>query len=157
MTEASGGTYQQRVARAVTALVEPVLNDLGYELVEVQFRREGHGQVLRVMIFRPEGIGVEDCARVSREVSHLLDVEDLVDQAYHLEVSSPGLDRPLKTARDFARCRGSQVHLILAETGEEITGTIGEVGEQEVSLDTAQGARMISLALVKKAKLVISF
>ena len=138
-------------------MVEPVLSDLGYELVEVQFRREGHGQVLRVIIFRPEGIGVDDCARVSREVSHLLDVEDLIDQAFNLEVSSPGLDRPLKTARDFARHLGSQVHVVLAETGEEITGMIGDIGEEEVFLETAQGGRMIPLSLVKKAKLVINF
>jgi ribosome maturation factor RimP len=157
MTEASGGTYQHRVVQAITALIEPVLNDLGYELVEVQFRREGHGQVLRVIIFRPEGIGVEDCARVSREVSHLLDVEDLIDHAYHLEVSSPGLDRPLKTARDFTRYRGSQVHVILAETGEELTGVIGDIGEEKVFLETDQGGRTIPLSLVKKAKLVINF
>ena len=156
MTEESG-TYQQGVIRAVVALIEPVLNDLGYELVEVQFRREAHGQVLRVIIFRPEGIGVEDCARVSREVGHLLDVEDLIEQAFHLEVSSPGLDRPLQNARDFARYRGSRVRLILAETGEEIIGLIGECGEEELVLETPDGARIIPLSLVKKAKLVIDF
>jgi ribosome maturation factor RimP len=156
MKEASG-TYQQGVVQAVAALTEPVLNDLGYELVEVQFRREAHGQVLRVIIFRPEGIGVEDCARVSREVSHLLDVEDLIDQAFLLEVSSPGLDRPLKTARDFARYQGSRVHVILAGTDEGITGMIGDIREEQVVLDTVRGERIIPLSLVKKAKLVIDF
>jgi ribosome maturation factor RimP len=156
MTEDSG-TYQQGVAMAVATLIEPVLNDLGYELVEVQFRREAHGQILRVIIFRPEGIGVDDCARVSREVSHLLDVEDLIDQAFHLEVSSPGLDRPLNTARDFARYRGSRVRVILAETAEEIIGVIGDIREEQVALDTPQGVRIIPLFLVKKAKLVIDF
>jgi len=156
MTGASG-TYQQGVAQAVTTLIEPVLNDLGYELVEVQFRREAHGQVLRVIIFRPEGIGVEDCARVSREVSHLLDVEDLIDQVFHLEVSSPGLDRPLKTARDFARYRGHRVHVVLAATPEEIIGLIADIEEEQVVLDTVQGERRIPLSLVKKAKLVIDF
>ncbi len=156
MTEDSG-IYQQGVVTAVTALIEPVLNDLGYELVEVQFRREAHGQVLRVTIFRSEGIGVDDCARVSREVSHLIDVEDLIDQAFHLEVSSPGLDRSLKTARDFARCRDSRVRVILAEGDEEIVGVIGDIREEQVVLETPEGVRIIPLSLVKKAKLVIDF
>ena len=151
------GTYRQRVVAAVTELIEPVLEDLGYELVEVQFRREAHGQVLRVIIFRPEGIGVDDCARVSREVSHLLDVEDLIGQAFNLEVSSPGLDRPLKNARDFARYRGSRVHVILGETSEEVVGMIEDIGEEQVVLETTGGARVIPFSLVKKAKLVIDF
>lgn len=156
MTESSG-TYKERIAAAVTDLIKPVLDDLGYELVEVQFRREAHGQVLRVVIFRPEGIGVDDCARVSREVSHLLDVEELIEQAFHLEVSSPGLDRPLKTSRDFLRYSGSRVHVLLADGTGEVTGMIAGADAEQVVLEMVAGRREIPLALVKKAKLVIDF
>lgn len=154
----SANAYHDRIAQQVRELVEPVVADLGYELVEVQFRREQHGMVLRVIIFHQEGIGVDDCSLVSREVSRLLDVEDVIDQAYHLEVSSPGLDRPLETVRDFARYRGKQVRVILAETSEEVAGTIEEVSDDGlVTLGAKDGRREIPLAQVKKAKLAIEF
>ncbi|HSH13344.1 MAG TPA: ribosome maturation factor RimP, partial [Desulfurivibrionaceae bacterium] len=110
-----------------------------------------------VIIFHEGGIRVDDCSLVSREVSRLLDVEDRIDQAYHLEVSSPGLDRPLETARDFARYRGQQVRVILAETSEEVAGTIEEVGDDFVILGVKDGRREIPLVHVKKAKLAIEF
>lgn len=153
----SANAYHEQIAQQVSELIEPVIADLGYELVEVQFRREQHGLVLRIIIFHAEGIRVDDCSLVSREVSRILDVEDRIDQAYHLEVSSPGLDRPLETARDFARYRGSQVRLVLAETSEEVAGTIEEVGDGLVVLGVKEGRREIPLVQVKKAKLAIEF
>lgn len=153
----SANAYHERIAQQISELVEPVIADLGYELVEVQFRREQHGMVLRVIIFHADGIRVDDCSLVSREVSRILDVEDWIDQAYHLEISSPGLDRPLESARDFARYRGRQVRVILAETSEEVAGTIDEVGDEIVVLGVADGRREIPLAQVKKARLAIEF
>jgi ribosome maturation factor RimP len=153
----SANTYLDRIAGQVSELIEPVIADLGYELVEVQFRREQHGQVLRVIIFHAGGIRVDDCSIVSREVSRILDVEELIDQAYHLEVSSPGLDRPLETARDFARYRGQQVLVTIAETSEEVAGTIEEVGENLVTLALKEGRLEIPLAQVKKARLAVEF
>lgn len=153
----SANAYHDRIAEQVSELIEPVVADLGYELVEVQFRREQHGQVLRVIIFHVAGIRVDDCSLVSREVSRILDVEDRIDQAYHLEVSSPGLDRPLVTARDFARYLGRPVLVSIAETSEEVAGTIEEVGEEAVSLGVPGGRREIPLAQIKKARLAIEF
>lgn len=153
----SANAYHEQIAQQVSELIAPVIADLGYELVEVQFRREQHGMVLRVIIFHEGGIRVDDCSLVSREVSRILDVEDRIDQAYHLEVSSPGLDRPLETARDFARYRGSRVRVILAETSEEVAGTIEEVGADLVVLGVEAGRREIPLTQVKKAKLAIEF
>jgi len=149
--------YQERVAQQVSELISPVVADLGFELVDVMFRRESHGNVLRIVIFAEAGIGVDDCALVSREVSRILDVEERIDQAYHLEVSSPGLDRPLETARDFSRYRGRQVRVVLAETLEEVTGTIAGVDEDRVMLSIGEGQREIKLAQVSKAKLVVGF
>lgn len=153
----SANSYQDRIAQQVSELISPVVADLGFELVEILFRREQHGNVLRVVIFAEAGIGVDDCALVSREVSRILDVEERIDQAYHLEVSSPGLDRPLETPRDFSRYRGRQVRVVLAETLEEITGEIAEVGDDRVVLSVGDGQRVIELAQVNKAKLVVGF
>ena len=152
-----GTKNQDPVESEVTALIEPVITDLGLELVEVQFRREQHGQVLRIIIFSPDGINVDDCARVSREVGHILEVEDLIDQAYNLEVTSPGLDWKLKSERDFARYRGKKVKVVMLDSSEPLVGQIGEVGDGKVFIDVDGEEQTVSLELIKKAKLVIEF
>jgi ribosome maturation factor RimP len=114
-----------------------VVDDLGLELVEVQFRREGHGWVLRLFIDKEEGVNIDDCARVSREISTWLDVEDLIDHQYHLEVSSPGLERPLKKPADFERFSGRKARIKLREPREDrrvYTGILDRVRENEVTL-----------------------
>lgn len=143
------------IEEQVAKLVGPVLEELDYELVEVQYRRESHGQVLRIIIFNEAGIGIDDCSRVSREVSHLLDVEDLIEDAYNLEVSSPGLDRPLETERDFARYKGAKVSISEFDQPEPIIGVIREVSAENVVLDTERGQETVTLKNINKAKLVI--
>jgi len=91
------------VIERVEEFISPLLAEMEVELVEVQFQREGHGWVLRLFIDREGGVTLEDCTAVSREVSSYMEVEDPIDHAYHLEVSSPGLERPLKKIADFAR------------------------------------------------------
>ena len=93
------------------ALVAPVLGSLGFELVELEYRPEAGGWVLRLFIDKPDGITLDNCADVSREVSRLLDVENVISTAYTLEVSSPGLNRPLKKDQDFTRFAGRLVRL----------------------------------------------
>ncbi|MDX9740252.1 MAG: ribosome maturation factor RimP [Gammaproteobacteria bacterium] len=95
------------------ALLEPTVNMLGCELVAIEhvMRGGGGGQLLRIYIDREEGVTVSDCERVSHQVSGVLDVEDVISGSYVLEVSSPGLDRPLGTARDFERFSGHNVRL----------------------------------------------
>jgi len=94
-------------------LIEPAVTALDFELVGVEFVRAGHG-VLRVYIDHENGIGIEDCKAVSHQVSGLLDVEDPIRGEYSLEVSSPGLDRPLFQARDFERFAGHEINLRLS-------------------------------------------
>jgi ribosome maturation factor RimP len=130
-------------------LAEPYVRDAGFDLIEVQFGREQRGQVLRLFIDRPAGqeagaaptlIGVEDCERVSRDVSAALDVADKIPNAYQLEVSSPGLDRPLRRERDFARFVGESAKVRL-EVGVEgrrnFSGTIrgAKDGRVEIACD----------------------
>ena len=143
----------------LTELIRPICDELGFELVAVQFRREPHGQVLRVIIHHESGISVDDCARVSREVSYLLDVEDFVDRAYHLEVSSPGLDWPLTTVRDFNRYHGEKCTISwhTPDGTAKKTGTIGFADDGAVVLHGAEEAWTIPLNQIIKARLVIEF
>ena len=112
----------QAVTERVRALASRVAGSYGLDLFDVQYRREGPGMVLRVQIDRPgsgrtaeESVSVEDCARVSRDLSAVLDVEDVVPTAYTLEVSSPGLDRPLRQAADYGRFAGRRAKLVMRE------------------------------------------
>jgi ribosome maturation factor RimP len=94
-------------------LTEPLLGQLGYELVDLEYVPGRTHAVLRVFIDRPEGVGLDDCERASHELSALLDVEDPVPVAYTLEVSSPGLDRVLRTPAHFQRFVGERIWLEL--------------------------------------------
>ncbi|HEY5673255.1 MAG TPA: ribosome maturation factor [Malonomonas sp.] len=95
-----------QITEQVEALVEPILNELGLELVAIEYQREERGWVLRFLLDKDGGINLDDCAMASREISSILDVEDVVGTAYSLEVSSPGIERPLIKAKDFERFAG---------------------------------------------------
>jgi ribosome maturation factor RimP len=92
-------------------LIEPVLEPEGLELVELEFKRKGSRSVLRLFIDGPNGVTLDDCELISRQVSALLDVEDPIEHSYHLEVSSPGINRVLRKEKDFKRFAGSQIRL----------------------------------------------
>jgi len=95
----------------IEKLIQPILDDLGLELVDLEYQREGHGWVLRFFLDKEGGVTLDDCALASREFSAILDVEDLIETAYHLEVSSPGIDRPLKKVKDFERFAGQLIRI----------------------------------------------
>ncbi len=101
----------ESVADRARRLLEPVLVRDGFELVEVDWVREGGPWVLRLFVDRPGGVTVDDCQAVSRTVEPILDAEDLIEPAYNLEVSSPGLDRPLRKPQDFERFAGQRAHV----------------------------------------------
>ncbi len=138
------------------ALIEPLLVQLGYELVELEMA-PAHGRgSLRIFIDRPEGIGISDCERVSREVSALMDVEDPIPTAYALEVSSPGDDRVLRTPAHFERFRGSRVlvELVAPRAGRRrYTGLLQEVSATGVALEVDRQRVDMSFAEIAKARL----
>ena len=109
-------------------LVEQVGAALNYEVVDVVLTKEGPQRVLRVFIDRPEGIGVEDCEAFSQQLSTVLDEQDPISTAYLLEVSSPGLERPLTKPEHFQRFAGARVRVKLIRPGQdgrrELTGTL---------------------------------
>ncbi|EPR10225.1 ribosome maturation factor RimP [Ruminiclostridium papyrosolvens] len=102
---------KKNIQQTVTELVSPVVENLNYELVDVEYVKEGANWYLRVYIDKPGGISIDDCQAVSEQISDLLDKNDPIDQSYYLEVSSPGLDRPLKTEKDFTKYKGELVEV----------------------------------------------
>ena len=118
----------QNVAEKVRELAIPLAADLGYEVIDVTFAREGADWRLRVVIDKRGGVGVDDCERMSKAISPALDDENVINRAYILEVSSPGLDRPLKTDADFRRYEGESVD-ITALPGRLKAGAANKAGE----------------------------
>jgi ribosome maturation factor RimP len=144
-----------------------IAGPLGLDIFDVQVRRESIGLVVRVYIDRPgpvataeESVSVADCERISRELSAVLDVEDLLPQAYTLEVSSPGLDRPLRQEADFARFTGRLAKLVVTEAVDGQTAFTGRLdGVEDGALWLAAHGRRhrIPLALISRARLEVEF
>ena len=148
------------VKKRVETVALPVLEELGLELVDVQYRREQSGWVLRLTIDKQDGVSLEDCTAVSREISQLLDIEDFIGQAYNLEVSSPGLDRPLKSMADFQRFTGSLAKIKTTEPigGERVfIGRIELAAEEAITLAVGRREVVIPFALIAKARLEVEF
>jgi ribosome maturation factor RimP len=147
-----------RVTAVIQGFAEPLLADMGMELVEIQFRREGHGWVLRLFIDKEGGVTIDDCATVSREISAYLEVEDLIDHAYHLEVSSPGLERPLRKRDDFTRFAERLARIKLREpiNGQRVLiGTLLGLEGEAVLLEFDKETVRIDLENIAKARLTL--
>jgi ribosome maturation factor RimP len=141
----------------VQALIEPTVHTLGYELVGVEYLAQGKHSLLRVYIDSEDGITLEDCERVSRQVSGLLDVEDVIHGHYNLEISSPGLDRPLFTAEHYQRFIGQRVKIRLLtpiEGRKKFQGEIRAVSGGKLTLLVDDSELNISLDSIEKANLV---
>ncbi|PMR67742.1 ribosome maturation factor RimP [Halomonas heilongjiangensis] len=122
---------------ALHALIEPVVTAMGFELWGIDFLSQGKHSCLVIYIDHEEGVSVDDCADVSRQVSAVLDVEDPIRGEYRLEVSSPGMDRPLFTLDQFARYRGHEVKLKLRtpyEGRRKFQGLLAGIENDEVLL-----------------------
>src|SRR5262245_17943387 len=156
------------VVEQVRTVAARVAADHGLEIFDVQFRREAPGMVLRVQIDRPgpaataeDSVSVEDCALVSRELSAILDVEDVVPTAYTLEVSSPGLDRPLRHARDYERFAGRRAKIVTREKVDGQTffkGVLAGVDGDATLVDGEDHKRhRLPLALITRANLEVDF
>ena len=141
----------------IQAIVEPVVTSLGYELVGVEFLLQGHSGLLRVYIDDEDGIQVNDCQRVSHQLSGVLDVEDVIKGKYQLEVSSPGLDRPLFTAEHFERFQGHNARLKLAvplDGQRKFKGTLRGVENDQVILEVENEEISLPLSAIDKANLI---
>jgi ribosome maturation factor RimP len=141
------------VAR-IEEVIEPVLRDHGLALVDVDWRGARPRGVLRVFVDRPGGVRVEDCERASRELGDVLDVAGLIEGAYDLEVSSPGLDRPLRKERELRWAIDKPVRCWVAG-GQEFSGRLVEVGPDRLVLDRAGESIEVPRAALTKARLDI--
>jgi ribosome maturation factor RimP len=144
------------IVERVKVLVEPVLDELGIEFVEVVYTSERGKRVLRIFIDKPGGVTLDDCRRVSRELGTILDVEDIIQQSYSLEVSSPGLDRPLKKEKDFSNALGKKVNIRTKEALEgrrNFKATIDCVREGKVIITDSEGRNWeIDMENIEKAR-----
>lgn len=148
------------VAEIVEGLSAPVAEELGLELVDVEFVKEGGRHILRVYIDKPGGVGHEDCEVVSKRLDVILDEKDPIPQAYYLEVSSPGIERPIKKVRDFQRFSGQTVNISTfapVEGRKKFTGRLAGVEGESVLLEEGGGKTAIPLDQVASAKLHVDF
>ncbi|HHL45852.1 MAG TPA: ribosome maturation factor RimP [Gammaproteobacteria bacterium] len=147
----------RQAAEHLYELLTPAVTALGYELVGVEHIMQGKHSVLRVYIDAEDGVTVDDCARASHQISGVLDIEDPIRGEYSLEVSSPGLDRPLFTLAHFERFAGQLARLVLNTPWQgrrKLTGRLGGVREQKVVLDVDGEEALLTLQEIDKARLV---
>jgi ribosome maturation factor RimP len=126
----------------------------GLELVDVEFKPGRHRGLLRIFIDKEGGVTLNDCENVSRQLGAILDVEDVIKSAYVLEVSSPGLDRPLRTDRDYRRAMGRQIKINLVDdrgNSQQVTGKLLEINDQNLVLQEGVKNRNIPRNFVKRA------
>jgi len=139
----------EELAGKIRELIEPAIDSMGVELDDMELGRMKGKILLRVYIEKQGGVSIGDCERVSREIATVLDVEDPVPGAYVLEVSSPGLDRPLRKPRDFIRFSGKKVRVVTNEPVDKQTFFVGKI-EDATDED-------VMLVLQKDKKITISY
>ncbi|MCY1391179.1 Ribosome maturation factor RimP [compost metagenome] len=142
------------------ALLAPVVEALGYQCWGVEFISQGRHSLLRVYIDLPDGVLIEDCEKVSRQISGVLDVEDPISGEYTLEVSSPGMDRPLFTLEQFAAHVGEQVKIRLRSPYEgrrNFQGLLRGVEEQDVVVQVDEHEYLLPIDSIDKANIIPRF
>ena len=151
---------ENNVVKSVKEISETLLNSCNMELVDIEYRGEGRGKVLRIYIEKENGVTVDDCADISRELSLVLDVNNVIQSRYTLEVSSPGLRRPLKKIEDFRRFKGK---FVLIKTKEPINnrrvfkGTLDNCLSDHIVIEIDSVLYEVPFRLIRKANLEINF
>ena len=137
-------------------LLEPLMQEFGFELVDVEYVKEGGSWYLRAYIDKPGGITINDCEAVSRRLSDLLDEEDYIEESYTLEVSSPGLGRPLRKDKDLQRSIGEEVDVKLfapVDHSKEFTGLLKAFDKESITIELEDGTQKqfprTSIALIR--------
>ena len=146
--------YEQKTEK----LLIPIMEANGFELVDVEYVKEAGNWYLRAYIDKPGGIAVDDCEVVSRELGDLLDRDDFIDESYILEVSSPGLGRPLKKERDFIRSKGEEVEIRtyrMVDRQKEFRGVLKAWDKDTVTIEYEDGQEQVferdNIALIRLA------
>jgi ribosome maturation factor RimP len=149
-------TESREIMERVASLAAPLLREERMELVETEYRREARGWVLRLYLDKEGGITLEDCARISLEIGRILDVEDLISVPYTLEVSSPGLRRPLRKEEDFIKYRNRTIRVKTfapIESRKQFKGKLLGLVDHCVEIATEDEVFRIPISNVAKANL----
>lgn len=145
----------------IWSLIEPVVEGMGYEVVDIDYRPHPTDGLLRIYIDGPDGIVLDDCTAVSRQISSVLDVEDPIPGQFNLEISSPGMDRPLRKVADFERFTGRVIKIKLTvptlEGQRNFTGKLMGIENDEVILEMDGETHYLSLDTIDKARIVPQF
>lgn len=152
---------KKNIIRTVKEHCEPIIEDLGYDLVDLEYIKENGNNILRFYIGKPDGISIDDCQRVSEQVGDKLDELDPIDESYYLEVSSPGLDRPLKTDKDLKRNIGKDVEISLYKNidgKKKYIGQLIDYDEEFIQIkEDSLGYKKIQRETISKIKLAVKF
>tara|TARA_B100000686_G_scaffold213441_1_gene220411 strand:+ start:555 stop:1016 length:462 start_codon:yes stop_codon:yes gene_type:complete len=146
------------VTESVAEFIEPSLLAKGFELVDVEFKKEGKTWVLRILIDKEDGVNLEDCQNVSHLAGDLIEVEDIIESVYTLEVSSPGLNRALKKEKDFIKFVGKKICVLChapLNGRKKFTGNLTGFKGQAIHLEVDEQLHTIPLNRVAKANLVV--
>ena len=150
----------KNIAGAVAELIAPIAEDLGYELWDVEFVKEGTRRILRVTIDSEEGITIEDCEKMHRTIDPILDEADPIESAYYLEVSSPGIERELRTDRHIEACIGCRVEVRLyapLDGAKTYVGVLAGFADGKIAVETAAGVRDFERKDVAKMQTLFDF
>ena len=145
----------------IWSLIEPVVEGMGYEVVDIEYKPHPTNGLLRIYIDKPEGILLEDCEVVSKQISGVLDVEEPISGHFNLEISSPGMDRPLRKPEDFKRFTGERIKVKLTvptlEGQRNFTGKLLGLQGDDVALEMDGETHYLPLDSIDKARLVPQF
>lgn len=158
--ESDGKKLEEKVLGEVESIIEDILEHEAMELVDVAYRRESYGWVLRVLIDKDGGVTIDDCNHISHQLSDILDVKDVIYCSYKLEVSSPGLNRPLRKEKDFKRFIGETVRLktcTFIENRKNFQGRLINYKDASIFLDIDGQHFTIPHSVVEKANLEYDF
>lgn len=151
----------QTLLEEIKDKITPLLTKKDIELVELRMARARGRSILRFLVDKPSGITLDECTRLNQELGRALDQENIIQESYILEVSSPGLDRPLEATRDFQRCYGQVVKIVLRQGIDRQNvweGTVVAVDDRNLTIQTEAGKRLqIPRANIARARLVIEF
>ena len=158
--EKSMNNNTKNIAGVVTELITPVADELGYELWDVEFVKEGTRRILRVTIDSEEGITIDDCEKMHRAIDPVLDEADPIESAYYLEVSSPGIERELRTDRHIEACLGCRVELKLyapKDGAKAFTGILACFEDGRITVETPAGPVVFERRDVAKIQTLFDF
>jgi ribosome maturation factor RimP len=154
------GVSEENIISNIKELLEPILIEKNLELFDIEFKGLGRKGILRVYIDKVEGVTIDDCARISRELGALLDVHEVIPGSYNLEISSPGLTRPLRKPSDYLRFRGKKVKIKTVEdigNKKVFKGKLLDFIDDTVSLETDGMNYLIPYSKIEKANLELDF